>query len=118
MFTPAAARTPSAAAIITCAGAITEASPAAYIPCMFVLPNESTAIPPSGLYSHPNCLPKSDDCINWGITKPPFLDTLSPISKVIFSICPDKVFNFVIYYFYSLILKQNLFAQNFERQCH
>ena len=32
MFTPAAARTPSAAAIINLAGAITEASPAAYTP--------------------------------------------------------------------------------------
>jgi hypothetical protein len=45
VFTPAAARTPSAAAIIIWAGLITEASPAAYIPLMFVLPNESTVIP-------------------------------------------------------------------------
>ena len=35
---------------------------------MFVLPNESTAIPPSGLYWHPNCLPKSDACIGWEAT--------------------------------------------------
>ena len=27
---------------------------------MFVLPNKSTIIPPSGLYLHPNCLPKPD----------------------------------------------------------
>src|SRR5919197_6300036 len=76
---------------------------------MFVLPNESTTIPPSGLYLHPNCLPKSEACINWGITKPPFLDMLSPFSKTIFfylSIFSNKVFNFIFYYFYSLILKQ------------
>ena len=66
MFTPIAARLPSAAAIINWAGTITEASPAAYIPWRFVLPNESIAIPPSELLSHPNCLPKSDDCIHWG----------------------------------------------------
>ena len=32
VLTPAAARTPSAAAIINCAGVITDASPAAYTP--------------------------------------------------------------------------------------